>query len=386
MRANVLGQVRSYAANALDRRFRPERLVQTNTTPFNIIFQDGLMCVRHYPRSQAEEAQNSPKRLPILFLPPLGVPAWVYDLMHDRSLVRFFSEAGWEVYLVDWGSPGPLDAHYDLTHYVTDWLPKAVSVVSEHAGEHAQPKQISLAGYCMGGLMALMYLGARSSDRFSRPLLAQDKVRNVITIASPIDFHDTSGTIGKIVNFAMAPLKMLEHNMPSVVDRLESALPGRLFHVPGKRVSQAFSLTQPFNKLTSYLNLLWNLADRSYVIQYTALSRWFDDMLDYPGGVVRNMLFDVVPANRLKQGGIRLGDYRVDLRSVYANLLAIIGRTDNIVSAQAAASIMALVGSADKTLVEASGGHAGVFAGHSAPVETWGPMREWLLSRSCIET
>lgn len=401
-----LSACRNYVRNAFDRRFRPDRFVETNKTPYQIIFQDGIMCVRSY-RAVALAGPNAERvaeRIPILFVPPLGVPAWVFDLMHARSLVRSFADAGWDVYLVDWGSPGVVDAHLDLSHYVIHWMPKAITTVAAHAGTVEQPVPVSLVGYCMGGLLALMCLGledklvksclrdevnlsedptvASIASLSMRIRKAQGLVRNIVTIASPIDFHDTSGILGKAVTLASKPLAMFERRLPRLWKRMPTLVPERYFHVPGYMVAQAFAMTQPFGRLTSYLNLVWNLADRSQVVQYTALSSWFEDMLDYPGGVVRNLLFEIGPDNQLVRGRITLRDHRVDLARVKANLLAVVGETDTLVSPSAAASIMAIVNSSDKTLLSAPGGHAAVFAGRSAPQKTWQPMQDWLSTRS----
>lgn len=394
-----------YVRNALERRFRPERFVETDTTPCRIIFQDGLMSLRSY-RAVAlagEHAEELPKRLPLLLLPPLGVPAWVFDLMQSRSFVKYFALAGWDVYLVDWGSPGVVDAHLDLSHYVVNWMPKAISVVAEHAaafpsemgGEPGSAVPVTLLGYCMGGLLALMALGvetgrtraapsSKPSQRVTQQTIerAQSLVRNVVTIASPIDFHDTTGILGKAVTLANKPLGFLARRFPSAWEQVSTLMPERYFHVPGPLVAQAFALTQPLGRLTSYLNLLWNLADRSYVAQYTALSRWFDDMLDYPGGVVRNLLLEIGPENQLIRGHMTLGGRSVDLGRVQANLLAIVGETDTLVSPSAVASVMAIVRSHDKTLISAPGGHAGVFAGHSAQGNTWAQIERWLSARA----
>lgn len=391
-----LSACRDYARNAFDRRFRRERLVETNTTPFRIIFQDGLMSVRSY-RAVAETGPNGHlvrTRLPVLFVPPLGVPAWVFDLMVSRSLVRYFAHLGWDVYLIDWGNPGVVDAHLTLNHYVVDWMPKAINVVAEYASADADRSPVSLVGYCMGGLLTLMCLGLNRPRVTGREFTTADHeltariasahalVRNIATIASPIDFHDTTGILGKAVTLASKPVRFLEQHLPKVSSHLPTLMPERYFHVPGRMVAHAFAMTQPLGRLTSYLNLIWNLADRSHVVQYTALSSWFDDMLDYPGGVVRNLLLEVGPENQLIHGRLTLGDWRVDLGRVAANLLAIVGESDTLVSHSAAASVMDIVQSADKTLLSAPGGHAAVFAGRSAPERTWQPIADWLSERS----
>jgi polyhydroxyalkanoate synthase len=65
--------------------------------------------------------------IPLVMVPPLGVFAWIFDLLADRSLVRYFLAHGFEVYLIDWGKPTAEDADLSLENYVIDWFPKALS-------------------------------------------------------------------------------------------------------------------------------------------------------------------------------------------------------------------------------------------------------------------
>src|SRR5690606_19235715 len=106
---------------------------------------------------------------------------WIYDLMAERSWVRFLNAKGFQVYLVNWGAPGFRDAHLSIDTYVNHWLAAAVQQVQRHSGQ----QQLSLVGYCMGGLLTLLYAGAQHNAVAANA----GQIRNIVTIASPIDFH-----------------------------------------------------------------------------------------------------------------------------------------------------------------------------------------------------
>src|SRR5437879_3028025 len=78
-------------------------------TPKERILQEGKLEVwRYLPRSEDthEPDQDAPTEtnrfpVPILFVPPLMVRPYIYDLRPDHSMVRFFRRAGFDVYMVD---------------------------------------------------------------------------------------------------------------------------------------------------------------------------------------------------------------------------------------------------------------------------------------------
>ena len=55
--------------------------------------------------------------------------------------------------MLDWGVPDELDADNDLERYVDWYLPRAVDAVRRETG----CDEVTLAGYCLGGVMAALY-------------------------------------------------------------------------------------------------------------------------------------------------------------------------------------------------------------------------------------
>jgi polyhydroxyalkanoate synthase len=128
-----------------------------------------------------------------------------------------------------------------------------------------------------------------------------------------------------------------------------------------------------------------NLWDRDYVTEYQTMSTWFNKMHTYPGGIIQDFIVRVGIDNALATGNIQLGHGKgksAALDKIESSLLAIAGKTDKIVTVDAAKKVMDIVGSADKEFMLAPGGHAGVFAGSKAPLTTWVYANEWLATRS----
>ncbi len=362
----------AFINNAVQRRTNKQRYIQADRSTHEVILRDGLMSVRHYkPLTQAEinidgmqvKVKQRHYAVPIVLVPPLGVFAWIFDLLADRSMVQYFLAHGFEVYLVDWGTPRKEDADLSLENYINDWFPKIMQVVREHSASEEQ----SLVGYCMGGLLAALYMAASKDE----------KIVNLVTIASPIDMHKM-GFIGTAYRLLSKPLWGIGKVTGLKITEMEN----RLFHVPGKQLSFAFKMTNPLGTVSSYVELLRNLGDDEYVSRYMTMNEWFTNMPDYPGATIQELIRKLGLYNRMAKGKLRIGDKVADFANINANLLAFAGDNDKIVSIPAAEAIMDVVSSQDRSFHIVPGGHAGVFTGGKAAHTTWAISRDWLAPRS----
>ena len=319
-------------------------------TPYDAVYRHRKLEVRryHHPNVRLPPRHD----LPVLLIPPLMVKPFIFDLFPGRSLAGFLLDRGFDVFLVDFGEPDAADSYVTLDDYVLDWIPRACLQVKAAAGR----QELSLLGYCMGGLFALMHLGV-SRDR---------SVRNLVTIGAPLD-------VSKMGVFAWAA-KM----GGGQVERLA----GRLGNVPGGLSSAVFRLLTPAKNVTRYADLFMNMWDREYVNGFDAMNQWVSQFIDYPQGAFLQFVRDFVQRNQLLRGKMRFGGKTADLERVRANLLAIAGRTDRIAPPPAVRAQTDAVGSADTTFRLAPGGHMGVFAGTGAPRHVWHPIAEWLAVRS----
>ena len=96
---------------------------------------------------------------------------------------------GFDVYLIDWGTPTDADRHLRLEDYVQKMIPTVVRRIAHDAPDG----RLSIFGYCMGGLFCLIYAGWSHDPQ----------LRNIVTIASPIDSHQV-GIAGKLFQAALA--------------------------------------------------------------------------------------------------------------------------------------------------------------------------------------
>ncbi len=361
---SVLNGVEQYAFS--------ENFIISNLSDYDEIYSDRIMSVRHYHALDETEieisgekirVENRKHKVPLLLVPPLAATSMIFDLMPHRSIVRYFLALGYDVYLVDWGDVTADHTDLSLETYVLEWMPQVVSSVKEDSGS----EEVSVFSYCMGGLIALMYL-ATSGDQ---------SVRNLITVASPVDMHQ-SGVAGKVLSAIYRPAQTIS----SILNVSLLDLPARYFHVPGWTSSLMFKLTNPMGLVINSFDKFLNLWDREYLKESLTMSKWFDDMADYPGETIKDMAVHMMLNNKIASGNMKIGSSKAEFKAIQCAILAFSGDSDNLVSVSAARKVLDIVSSEDKEFCVVPGGHAGVFAGSRAPENTWRISSDWLESRS----
>lgn len=335
---------------------------QIGNAPKTLVFsRDKLQLFRLRP-IEAEEVELGTVELkvdlvprvgvPVLVIPPLMVRPFVYDLRPEHSMLRTLRNAGFDVFFVDFGVPDDGDEGVRLDDYVLDYIPRCVDAALEVSGK----RELSVIGYCMGGIFALLHVAT----------FADVRVKNIVTIGAPIDF-DKMGLLGVAARVG-SPL------LDSILDRLGN--------VPGQLSSAGFRLMSGTRALTKWADLVANLYDEQYVREFDAIDTWLRQMIPYPKEAFRQMVNDVVRGNKLLRNELVFGDKAANLRNVTCPILAFYGKTDNIATPASTAAILKLTSAADAEHRGVTGGHIGVVAGSKAPEEVWQPMIAWLRERA----
>lgn len=359
-------------ANARERIFNADSFFVGGGTAFDVIHQEDLLTVRHYRPLQESnvqignhtlEVKQHKHRVPLVLVPPLLASSLIFDLYPERSLVRYFLAMGFDVYLIDFGFPEKDHSHLSLEDYVLSWIPKSFQRIREHSAQ----EELSLFGYCMGGLFCLMTTAA-NDDR---------QIKNLVTVASPVDMHQM-GMAGGLLAMMNLPSKFFARAFNfSLLD-----LPPQYLHVPGFMGTLAFKLMSPTASLANYKDLILNLWDRQYIEAHMSMSRWVNRMSDYPGAAMQGLLVRMGLANQLARGKLKLGGKSVNLDKIECALLGFAGTNDKVVPQKAVSKLFEVVSSRDKQFCLVPGGHAGVFAGRNAVDNMWVIAGQWLAARS----
>lgn len=299
--------------------------------------------------------ENAPVRraVPLLLIYALINKPYVLDLRPGASMVEYLLNQGYEVYLIDWGTPGPEDSAMLMDDYVLDYIPRAVKKVLQHSGA----KEISVLGYCLGGVLTTCFMALHS----------ELPIRNMILMAAPIDFS-TCGLFHKW-------LDPKHFNVHQVVEAFGN--------MPAELIDFGSKLLKPVpNFISTYVGAFDRLWDDRAVESWLSMQKWVNDGVPFAGAAFKQWINDFYQGNKLTKGELKMRGRTVDLSNIKANLLNIIAEQDHIALPEQSKPILEYVSSLDKEQIILPAGHVGLVVGRSASKMLWPALHKWLAARS----
>ncbi|SFC33471.1 Poly(3-hydroxyalkanoate) synthetase [Marinospirillum celere] len=140
--------------------------------------------LRHYLRP----AGVKPNGKTLYMASPMINRCEIFDLAPEKSVVEGMLQLGYDVYMVDYGNPGPDQSQLGLSFYGKTVHDNYLNLITErHPEQH-----IEVMAYCMGGTLFMPYLARRieEAEHGGKDI----KIRQVVLMTTPIFFDDeTSG-------------------------------------------------------------------------------------------------------------------------------------------------------------------------------------------------
>ena len=322
--------------------------VEIGTAPKREIYREDKMVLYRYETDTS--APKTRNRVPLLICYALVNRPYMLDLQPDRSLIRGLLKRGVDVYLIDWGYPDGADRLLDMSDYVLRYLDHCVEVVSR---ESAQPS-INLLGVCQGGTFSISYAA-----------LKPERVRNLITMVTPVDFRTDENLLTK---------------WSETLD--VDALVETYGNIPGTLLNSMFVNLLPFRLHSQkYVQLIDVIDDPEGLRNFLRMEKWIFDSPDQPGAVFREFITKLVKGNQLMRGTLHVGDRLVDPKKVNMPVLNVYASQDHLVPPSASRPLKQLVGSKDYLEHEFKGGHIGIYVSRSAQQEIPERIANWLKTR-----
>jgi polyhydroxyalkanoate synthase subunit PhaC len=322
----------------------------TGQSPKEVIWTKNKAKLYHY-----EPMVEKRFPVPILMIYALINRPYVLDLMPGNSLVEFLVSQGFDIFMLDWGTPGDEDKNLSFDDYVLDYLPRAVKKVLR--ATHAE--EITLLGYCMGGTMTAMYAA----------LFPDKPLRNLVLLTAPTDFApDEMGLFGVWTNEKY-------FNPDRVVEAFGN--------VPADLIDTGNRMVRPVtNYVGSYVTMWDRIMQGKSMDTWLAMSKWVNDGVPFPGEAFRQWIRDFYQQNKLVKGEITLRGRRVDLANITCPVLNIAGKKDHICTLPQAEATMRLISSQDKEFFVVDAGHVGLLTGSEARKVLWPKLLSWMESHS----
>jgi len=292
--------------------------------------------------------------VPLLLVFALMNRPYILDLRPGHSFVEFMVSQGYDVYLLDWGIPGPEDKNLKFDDYTMEYMPRAIRKMKSVSGS----QEFSLLGWCIGAILTTIYAALRPDDG----------LRNLVLLTAPLDFSDKNITFAKWTDERYFD-----------VDKVLAAYG----NMPGEMIDYGAKALKPVeNYIVNYLKLWDNLDNPQVVEAWHSMNTWVTDNIPLAGGAFRQLIVDLYRNNRLMKGELMIAGQRVDLSRLRANLLTVIAKGDHITPPCQSEPLLAKVSSHDKEAYHIPGGHIGIMASSGAHKHTWPHIDGWLGPRS----
>jgi polyhydroxyalkanoate synthase len=269
---------------------------------------------------------------PVVFVPSLINPPFILDLAEDRSLLRWLTAQGVRPLLVDWGTPTPEERDLDITGHVETLLLPLLDALGTPP---------VLAGYCLGGTMALAAASVRP-------------VAGLALLASPWRFAG----FGEAARADIAGLWAAAE--PSC---------RALGLVPMEVLQSGFWRLDPARTVAKYEAFGTLDPDSPAARNFVALEDWANAgaPLTYAAGA---QLFDFVTNDAPGRGAWTVAGRTIDPATLPCPAVDFASTSDRIVPAASASGL------ADTRRLSA--GHVGMIVGGRARTQLWEPLAEWL--------
>lgn len=280
---------------------------------------------------------------PVILIPSLVNRSYILDLSPERSLLRYLAAEGLDTWLVDWDAPGEQEKAYGIDDYVQR-LVRIRDHVIRTTGQTPM-----LAGYCMGGNLALALAH-----------VAPERIAGLALLATPWDFHA----------MAKGPTQMLAAMMPVLRQTIEV-----LGVLPVDVMQAMFSSRDPGGTIRKFRSFAKTDLDSDAARAFIALEDWLNDGVPLTRQVALECLEGWYLENRPMQGGWEIAGRMVEPAKITVPSLLIVPVQDTIVPPNSARPLAAQL--PDARMIELDAGHIGMMAGSKAIDQLYAPLAAW---------
>jgi polyhydroxyalkanoate synthase len=318
------------------------------TTPADVVARENkwrLLRYRARPdRAPPEPAVRHP--VPVLLVPSLINRHYVLDLLPGRSFAEAMVADGHDVFIIDWGTPGPEDRFLDFDAVTDRYLGRAVRAACRAAGS----EQVHLLGYCLGGTLATIYTAVHP-----------ERVASLTALAAPISFHD-EGLLSQWTRVRGFDV---------------GALVNACGNVPWPLMQASFHLLRPTMNAAKLVGLVDRALDDEFLDGFFAIETWGNDNVSFPGEAYRRYIEELYQGDALMRGTMTLRGRPARLEAIRCPTLAVTFEHDQIVPPASAAVLLDRVGAEHKARIHLAGGHVGAVVSKKAAQHLWPKLSAW---------
>lgn len=286
-----------------------------------VVFKNEMLEVIQY-QPKTEQVY----KIPLMVIPPQINKFYALDLAPDKSMVRFLTKMGYQVFAISWRNPTRQHSHWGLENYV-----EALIEASDAIKKISRSPRINVTGACSGGITLALLL----SELASR---GDNRVNCYTLMVSVLDGKKSDSEVGLFVND-----KAIE------AARRQSAKKGIL---TGDELGRSFAWMRPND-------LIWNYVVNNYLLGEAPppfdVLFWNNDSTNLPAQLHSDYL-DIFQDRRFRPDKeIPFMGNNVDLASVTQDGFMVAGVTDHITPWKACYRNVRLMGGETEFILSNSG-------------------------------
>ncbi|MBT2717308.1 alpha/beta fold hydrolase [Bacillus sp. ISL-57] len=313
-------------------------------TPKIAVWKKNKSTLWFYPSAQKKYD------VPVFLIYSLINTPLILDLSPGNSLIESFVNEGFDVYLLDFGSPGFEDGDISIEDYIVDYIQKGVQRALRHSGA----SEITIMGFCLGGTIAAIYAA-----------IADEPIKNLILSVTPVDF-----SASEFFDQWQEALKEGTADFDETIDIYQT--------IPASAVKYGIRLITSPIYISPYLSLLNQADDEKYVQNWRRFNAWANGHVPLSGAAAKQISKDLLIKNSLVNGSFKVRGKKAKLSKIDASVLVIASKYDRLVPQEMIYPVMGHLTCKDKTYSLLKSGHAAKQYSGVLPYY----LKEWLPGRS----
>lgn len=312
----------------------PEK-ISVGLTPRSKVYEEGSKKLYLYKGN----LENSK---PLLLVYSLINRPYIFDLRPKRSLIEFLTNNGFDVYLLDWGNPGPEDIHEDLNELINGTLNRVVSIILKKYNQ----EKLDVLGYCMGGTFAAAYNA-----------LYPDKVNHLTLLTTPLS-RSEGGILQKI----------------SQRVNVDKAIASKGI-ISGRDLKMFFNSVKPASMIKKERDFWQNSHEEKFLDNFLPVEKWSNDTPDVPAKVFSEFI-NICFNHDLSKDELTIGNKVLNFKNIKNKVFSIAAEHDWIIAKSAIETAKAVMPNAKHEGHLLAGGHIGLVIGRPA-LEIWTKIKDF---------
>ena len=323
------------------KRFDWAQEINSLSTQAEVMAEAGSIQLLRY------KSPDKSAELPMFFIPSFINRYYVLDLLPEKSLLQFYLNSGFDVYLLNWGEPEEEDKLLSLETFFQIHLDYLVAVMKKNA----RVEKFHILGQCLGGHIGLIY-----------SLLKPTDVASLSLITTPVDFDHG----GKLTDWA-------RHKTLNLNQFIEAS-----GNTPWLWMQMGFLGMKPVQMLTKYKKLFERRNDSQFKRSFLALETWSFDNINVRGQFFLTLIQNFYQDNSWLNEGFEFCQKKLRISDLEIPVAVLNAEDDHIVPLDSTLHQDQVPHVKDFKKWDCRGGHIGALIGGYSQQNVWPEMLKWI--------